>query len=116
MGFAPETDTRTLWVPPPTRRTYARIRVVDTGVLTPASPAGDNTTITAEPVSFIVTLEPLYFGVLPGSVVPTVIMLVVVAAVAATFVVPVVSRHLTKIAESMRVDTKETLGEKTRVD
>ena len=115
MGFAPETDAHTLWVPPPTRRLYARIRVVDTGVLTPASP-GDNTTKAAEPVAFIVTLEPLYFGVLSGSVISTIIILVVVAAVAAAFVLPVVSRHLTKIAESMRVDTKETLGEKTRVD
>ncbi|KAJ6623124.1 hypothetical protein B0H10DRAFT_1718127, partial [Mycena sp. CBHHK59/15] len=49
-----------------TRRKYARIRAVDTGVLTPpAAPRALNVT-----VAFVLTLEPLYLGVLPATLVP----------------------------------------------
>lgn len=49
-----------------TRRKYARIRLSFSGVFSPpASPVVDD-------VPFILALEPLYFGVLPSSVLPTI--------------------------------------------
>ncbi|KIM35632.1 hypothetical protein M413DRAFT_347306 [Hebeloma cylindrosporum] len=52
-----------------TRRRYARIQMVHTGVLTPGIVLDDNSRYN---VPFILTLEPLYFGVLPESVLPVV--------------------------------------------
>jgi hypothetical protein len=49
-----------------TRRKYARIRLSFAGVLTP--PASS----VVDDVPFILALEPLYFGVLPQSVIPTI--------------------------------------------
>ena len=57
-----------------TRRKYARIQMVHSGVLTPGIVLDDNSRYN---VPFILTLEPLYFGVLPKSVVPVVFAIVV---------------------------------------
>lgn len=57
-----------------TRRKYARIQMVHSGVLTPGIVLDDNSRYN---VPFILTLEPLYFGVLPKSVVPVVLAIVV---------------------------------------
>ncbi|KAK0234237.1 hypothetical protein IW262DRAFT_1291106 [Armillaria fumosa] len=64
---------------PPTRLKYARIRLVDTGVVTPGISVDRPTA-----VPFTVILEPLYFGVLPASVVPTLYFLIAVVLLAAT--------------------------------
>lgn len=56
------------------RRKYARIQMVHSGVLTPGIVLDDNSRYN---VPFILTLEPLYFGVLPKSVVPVVFAIVV---------------------------------------
>ncbi|KAJ6518735.1 hypothetical protein C8R45DRAFT_807167 [Mycena sanguinolenta] len=56
---------------PTTTRKYARIRGVDAGVRTPGTQWIPN-------VHFVLTLEPLIFGVLPESVVPFLLMVIVV--------------------------------------
>ena len=94
--------------PPPseaalTRRTLARIRVVDAGVLTP-SKTNASAPRKPEPVAFVVTVEPLRFGVLPASVVPTVLALVVVAVAAAVLVLPVVSMYLNAMADAVKAE------------
>ena len=80
---------------------YARIRVVSTGVLTPSHahrfPAPD-------PISFMVAVEPLYFAVLPGSVVPTILVIVAVATIAGAFVVPFVTKRLKAVADDVRAE------------
>ncbi|KAI0789496.1 hypothetical protein C8Q75DRAFT_704067, partial [Abortiporus biennis] len=63
---------------PLTRRQYARIRVVDTGFTTPRAKS-----ISPHAVPFAVRLEPLLFGVIPMTVVPTLMFLVPVVAIAA---------------------------------
>ncbi|RDX50565.1 hypothetical protein OH76DRAFT_1455413 [Lentinus brumalis] len=83
-----------------TRRMFARIRVVSGGVLTP----GVSHNATLQPVPFIVTVEPLLFGVLPGSVIPTVACLLFVGLAAGLLVFPRVSRYLGSVAELVRVE------------
>ncbi|KAF8079138.1 hypothetical protein FPV67DRAFT_98729 [Lyophyllum atratum] len=84
---------------PPQR--YARIRAVDRGVLapTPKSHATDTKPAVSFPLSvpFIVVLEPLYFGVLPASVLP-VLAYILLACIASYFAVPKITRHLNGIA------------------
>ncbi len=82
---------------------FARIRVVSGGVLTPG--ASHNATL--QPVPFIVTVEPLLFGVLPGSVMPTVACLLFVGLAAGLLVFPRVSRFLGSVADLVR--TEETV-------
>ncbi|PBK93440.1 hypothetical protein ARMGADRAFT_992133 [Armillaria gallica] len=81
---------------PPTRLKYARIRLVDTGVLTPGisvdRPAA---------VPFTVVLEPLYFGILPASVVPTLYFLIPVVLLAAA-ALPWINAYLEDIALKVR--------------
>jgi len=68
-----------------TRRMYARIRLVDTGVRNPSHPLLD---AVSDTVPFIVKLEPLHLGVLPESVIPTILAILLVAGASALFVVP----------------------------
>ncbi|KAJ3008621.1 hypothetical protein NUW54_g3084 [Trametes sanguinea] len=82
---------------PPTRRKFARIRMIHAGVFTPSS---SNRTIEAVP--FIVTVEPLYLGVLPASLVPTVLVLLSVVGVAGFIVYPWISRYLFGVAEQVK--------------
>ncbi|PIL31229.1 hypothetical protein GSI_05927 [Ganoderma sinense ZZ0214-1] len=93
---------------PLTRRAYARIRVVSTGVLTPSHAHRFST---PDPVLFMVAVEPLHFGVLPGSVVPTIFAIVAVAAVAGAFVVPFVTKHLIPVADDVK---EEIAGQQVR--
>ncbi|KAI0756203.1 hypothetical protein C8Q80DRAFT_15231 [Daedaleopsis nitida] len=86
-----------------TRQQYARIRVVSTGVRpAPASPLD---ALSGEHVSFVVTLEPLLFGVLPMSLLPTVGLISVVALLAAVFVFPRVHGRLAALAERVRAQS-----------
>ncbi|KAI0801365.1 hypothetical protein C8Q74DRAFT_486746 [Fomes fomentarius] len=92
-----------------TRRMFARIRLVDTGVQTESDAIVPSTT--TAPVPFIVTLEPLVLGVLPASLLPTIAVIVLVAVVAGFFVVPPVYRYLANLADEVR---KETATAKSR--
>jgi hypothetical protein len=70
------------------RRKFARIQLVNTGVLNPQSElakSGQDPTRLPEPVPIIVRLEPLVFGIIPQSVIPTIFALVG-AVVVGTFV------------------------------
>ena len=67
-------------------------------------------------MSFIVTAEPLHFGVLPATVVPTVLMLVAVAVGAVAFVLPTVSKYLTAMADAVREEAASAQQEARKVD
>ncbi|KAG5642390.1 hypothetical protein DXG03_002848 [Asterophora parasitica] len=77
------------------RYRYARIRLVDTGVLTPRSSSSDGSK--PVPVPFIITLEPLYFRVLPPSVLP-VLGFIAVACIVAGLAVPKIHKYLNSVA------------------
>ncbi|KIO07025.1 hypothetical protein M404DRAFT_137399 [Pisolithus tinctorius Marx 270] len=93
---------------PITRTKYARIRVVDTGVPTPQIQLGrPNPRLSdqvVEPnVHFILILEPLYWGVLPASQLPTVCFLIPVL-LAAAMAVPRVLAYLDPFVLQARED------------
>ncbi|KAK0465854.1 uncharacterized protein EV420DRAFT_1508316 [Desarmillaria tabescens] len=81
---------------PPARLKYARIRLVDTGVLTPGMSVDRPTA-----VPFTVVLEPLYFGVLPASVIPTLYFLIAVVLLAAV-ALPWINAYLEDVALKAR--------------
>ncbi|KAJ3753265.1 hypothetical protein EV360DRAFT_53754 [Lentinula raphanica] len=81
---------------------FARIRVVDTGVISPLSGLTE-----VQPVPFIVTLEPLYFGVIPASIAPL-LWISLPVLVCSAFLVPYVNAYL----QSVAVDAGKELGRK----
>ncbi|KAK0185231.1 hypothetical protein F5146DRAFT_1166817 [Armillaria mellea] len=94
---------------PPTRLKYARIRLVDTGVVTPGISVDRPAT-----VPFIVVLEPLYFGILPATVVPTLYFLIPVVLLAAA-TLPWVNAYLEDIALKARREIRlAAMGVKLR--
>ncbi|KAF8844149.1 hypothetical protein BDN67DRAFT_963247 [Paxillus ammoniavirescens] len=122
----PRSSSHTSQQSPTTRSKYARIRVVDTGVLTPgarpqvprtSSDAPANLAVEPEPdsVPFIVILEPLYLGVLPASLLPTVCFLIPILLVAAMSV-PFAIAYLDTFVRQVREDLtrKVALGKKER--
>ncbi|KAI0721191.1 hypothetical protein C8Q72DRAFT_787925 [Fomitopsis betulina] len=82
------------------RRMYARVRVVDAGVRTPIAD-GSHEHATPEPVPVILILEPLYLGVLPTSVLPTVAFVGVVILITACWVVPLVQKIMCAVADKV---------------
>ena len=91
-----------------TRRKYARIQMVHTGVLTPAI---HNFTRSFNETSrynvpFVITLEPLHFGVLPSSVVPVVLSILAILVVG----IPI-SRKVHRYLEGIAQQAKEELAE-----
>lgn len=84
------------------RRMYAQVRLVNGGVRTPTFDS--LATLYEDIVPFIVILEPLYLGVLPASVLPTVLLLTLVVACSALFVVPFTSRHVSTLAKQARAE------------
>ncbi|KAH9947087.1 hypothetical protein B0H21DRAFT_363002 [Amylocystis lapponica] len=86
-----------------TRRQFARIRLVDTGVRTPSS-ATDVGESLPEPVPFIVLLEPLYLGVLPATVAPILLFLVLILSFTAVVVVPFINRYLSTVVHDARAE------------
>lgn len=155
-----ETHARSLSLPhasstrhtPTTRSRYARIRVVDTGVLTPGfrshqhqplvsipltpqpqprvptpipsrspHPGNDDAlaahlTIDDEQekqnsVSFIVILEPLYLGVLPATLLPTVTFLIPIV-LAAVLSVPYMIAHFEPFVRQTRGDLNTGMSRK----
>jgi hypothetical protein len=93
QGAIPTADPRSI------RRAFARIRAVSTGVLTPWS--GVNVSAIPGDVSFNVILEPLLFGVLPRSLVPTILFLLSALAIAAC-AAPIIHRYIRAEAETAR--------------
>lgn len=68
------------------RNRYARIRLVDTGVLTPSDHAR-----AVDRIPFNVIVEPLYFGVLPASTAPTLAFILALILATATLVPTAIS-------------------------
>ncbi|KAH7886287.1 hypothetical protein F5I97DRAFT_1247507 [Phlebopus sp. FC_14] len=107
-----------------TRVKYARIRVVDAGVLTPYVPLAHHhhhhhndapaiLAVDCAPIPFILVLEQLYWGVLPASLLPTVYFLIPVL-LAAALAVPWVVAYLDTFVQQAREDLnrKASLGKK----
>ncbi|KAG6841576.1 hypothetical protein C0991_009611 [Blastosporella zonata] len=92
--------------PSQTRRRYARIRLVDTGILTPSTPSTKPDS--PAPVPFILVLEPLYFGVLPPSVVP-VLGYIAIVSLFAWMSVPRIIKYLEMIAVEARKELNENV-------
>ncbi|KAG5715893.1 hypothetical protein E4T56_gene20148 [Termitomyces sp. T112] len=84
-----------------TRLRYARIRLVDIGVLTPSPTTSQIVSPKPTPIPFILYLEPLYLGILPPSVMPILAYILVVSIVACVIVPPLI-RHLEKIASQAK--------------
>jgi len=93
-----------------TRTKYARIRVVDIGIRTPTAEYKAllrQGPIKPTPVPFMLILEPLYLGVLPATVVPSVGALILVAVVAG-LAVPRVNRYLQEVAAQVRQEASDS--------
>ncbi|KAJ8508630.1 hypothetical protein ONZ45_g9125 [Pleurotus djamor] len=87
---------------------YARIRLVDVGVLTPKSNASSSSSSHVPgAVSFTLILEPLYLGVIPASLTPTLLLIMPVIA-AAFFIVPRIWAYLEAIAQEARRENPRT--------
>ncbi|KAI0309542.1 hypothetical protein OF83DRAFT_1184093 [Amylostereum chailletii] len=94
---------------PTTRRQYARIRVVHTGVRPPSQ-----RDLASPPVPFILLLEPLYFVVLPASVAPVLAFFALLIPVA-WMVGQGIADQLGKVAQDARremrgMEVKKTVG------
>lgn len=83
---------------------YARIRVVDVGVLIP-TPDLPPSAIQAEPIPFILILEPLYLGILPASLLPSICFLVPLllgAGLAASWIISYLDRFVQQARQELR--------------
>ncbi|KAG6887620.1 hypothetical protein C0992_011443 [Termitomyces sp. T32_za158] len=80
------------------RLRYARIRLVDIGVLTPFASSKPTS---PTPIPFILALEPLYFGVLPSSIVP-VLAYIFGAFIMACMIVPPLVKYFDGTASQAR--------------
>ena len=97
-----------------TRNMYARIRPINTGVLAPwaqrAMALNQNLSRAMRyygKVEFITILEPLRFGGIPETLLPTIAFLVPLILVAGFVVFPNVHGHLARIAREARAGLKE---------
>jgi len=83
------------------RKKYARIRLVHTGVFTPSGNATLDASRVPEPVPFHLILEPLYFGVVPETVLPIAAILIPVVVLAG-FLARLVNGYLEPLAKDAR--------------
>lgn len=93
--------------PHKTRRKYARIQMVHTGVLNPAinnnsTSSSFNETLRYN-VPFVIILEPLHFGVLPSSVV-SVVLTILAILIMGPPIAKDIHRYLEGIARQAKVD------------
>lgn len=92
-----------------TRRKYARIHIVYTGVLTPSSdPAIMASRIKATTplvVPFVLIVEPLYFGILPASMTPNALFIIFVA-VLSLLAAPRISAYLEQFVELAKKESE----------
>lgn len=106
FGSAQSSDTSITM----TRTKYARVRVVDIGVRTPTAEYKAlllQGPIKPTPVPFMLILEPLYLGILPATLLPTVGLLILVAIVA-SLALPMVKRYLQAIAAQVREEIRDS--------
>ena len=86
---------------------YAHVYAISTGVPTPSLTGEDMTWLRREPIPLTLVLEPLLFGVLPQSVLPVVLVMLVAIGVALALL-PYVLRYYDHIL----VDVRRTIGTK----
>jgi hypothetical protein len=86
-----------------TRRKYARIQFIHSGVLTPTSePLND---VSRYQLPIVVTLEPLHLGVLPSSVIP-VLIAILVTIVCGAPLASKINHYVQSIAQKVREDER----------
>lgn len=90
-----------------TRKKYAHVYAISTGAPTPSLTGEDMTWLRREPIPLTLVLEPLLFGVLPQSVLPVVLVMLVAIGVALALL-PYVLRYYDHIL----VDVRRTIGTK----
>jgi hypothetical protein len=87
-----------------TRRKYARIQFTHSGVLSPTSePLSD---FSRYQVLVVVTLEPLHLGLLPKSVIPVLITILLVILSGTPFALKVVDPYLRSVARKVLEDER----------
>ncbi|KIY49101.1 hypothetical protein FISHEDRAFT_42090, partial [Fistulina hepatica ATCC 64428] len=89
-----------------TRNKYARTRLVNIGVPVPGRHVED------APVPFMLILEPLHLGILPESVIPTLIFGICVLSLTSYFVVPWVQRYLESVVRDYRRELRNTVSDR----
>lgn len=104
LGFLPSPGDEDGDASVVTRRQYARIRLIDTGIH--PSPWMH---VKAQPVPLTVILEPLLFGALPASVAPVLGFLLPIVLAAWFVMAPRAHRYMSAVAEGIR---KEKLTSK----
>lgn len=99
---------------PKTRIMYARIRPVNTGVLAPWAQRAISMNQTRSQamkdygkVEFITILEPLRFGGVPETLLPTIAFLIPLVLIAGFIVFPGIHVYITGIARDARAELKE---------
>ncbi|KAL5494673.1 hypothetical protein ACEPAI_134 [Sanghuangporus weigelae] len=105
--------------PDPSRTMFARVRLVDTGVRPPfrskpdeLSTSGHTDQSTFDAVPFNIIVEPLLLGVLPATVVPTIIFSIPLL-VLAWFTYPHAVRYLEDVASEARKELYDSQSQKS---
>lgn len=94
------------------RHTYARIRAVKTGILTPGVDASGDDFVQTGMLPFVLVLEPLHYGFLPASVAPVIVLLLPLLFITFIMIVPRVDNHLREIVQRARhARVRAVLGE-----
>lgn len=91
-----------------TRKKYAHVYAISTGAPTPSLTGEDMTWLRREPVPLTLVLEPLLFGVLPQSVLPVVLVMLVAIGVA----LALLPYHVLRYYDHILVDVRRTIGTK----
>ena len=84
------------------RRMFAYIHLTHTGVRPPSALA-----MPLEEVPFMITLEPLYFAVLPPSVVPVLAFLAPILAFSLVVIVPRIKLELLRVADTAKRESEQ---------
>lgn len=87
--------------------------MLDTGVRTP-SPNSSPVPPIVEPVPFNILLEPLYFGVLPESVIPILLFLVPLVLICAFVVTPMANSYFSGVVKEINKELVMRRGGKER--
>ena len=99
---------------PETRNMYARIRPINTGVLAPWAQRAISLNLTRSKamrdygkVEFITVLEPLRFGGIPETLLPTILFLIPLVLVTGFVVFPRIHTYIERIARAARAELED---------
>ena len=85
------------------RKKYAHVYAISTGAPTPSLTGEDMTWLRREPIPLTLVLEPLLFGVLPQSVLPVVLVMLVAIGVALALLPYVLRYHDHILVDQARI-------------